>query len=140
MPRIGRAILAVIAGAAVWAVLWIGGTQAAQATFPSVLAKGEPVAHIGALLGLIVYSVALSILAGYTTATVMGKNAMPAVWALAVLQLIFGIIAEVSAWNLAPVWYHVVFLALVVPATVYGGRLRVRRTRVGTLSNAPMSS
>lgn len=127
MPRFGRAILAVMAGAAVWAALWLGGMQAAQAAFPSALAKGQPVTQVSALLALIVYSVALSILAGYITASVMGKDAMPVVWALAILQLIFGIIAEVSAWNLAPVWYHVVFLAFVVPATVYGGRLRVRR-------------
>jgi hypothetical protein len=132
MPRLGRAILAVITGAAVWAVLWIGGTQAAQAAFPSLLPKGQPITSVGALLGLILYSVPLSILAGYVTATVMGKGPMPVVWALAVLQLIFGIVAEVSAWNLAPVWYHVVFLALVIPATVYGGRLRVRRAETRT--------
>jgi hypothetical protein len=127
MPRLGRAILAVIAGAAVWAVLWIGGTRAAQAAFPSALAEGQPITHVGALLGLILYSVPLSILAGYITATVMGRDPMPVVWVLAVLQLIFGIIAEVSAWNLVPLWYHIVFLALVVPATAYGGKMRVRR-------------
>jgi hypothetical protein len=69
----------------------------------------------------------LSVLAGYVTATVAGKDPMPVVWALAVLQLVLGIIAETSAWALTPVWYHLIFLALVVPATVYGGRLRVRR-------------
>jgi hypothetical protein len=127
MARIGRAVLAVVAGAAVWAALWIGGTQAAQAVFPSIFAKGQPVTHIGALLGLILYSLPLSILAGYVTAAVAARNPMPVVWALAVVQLIFGIIAETSAWNLTPVWYHVVFLALVVPATVYGGLIRVRR-------------
>jgi hypothetical protein len=58
---------------------------------------------------------------------IAGKDAIPVVWVLAVLQLILGIIAETSAWGLTPVWYHLVFLALVVPATVYGGRLRVRR-------------
>jgi hypothetical protein len=52
---------------------------------------------------------------------------MPAVWGLAVLQLLLGIGIEASAWSMTPVWYHVVFLALLVPATVYGGRLRVRR-------------
>jgi hypothetical protein len=30
----------------------------------------------------------------------------------------------VSAWQLTPVWYHLVFLALLVPAVLYGGRLR----------------
>ena len=127
MASTGRAVLAVLAGAAVWAALWIGGTQAAQAAFPSVLAAGQPITHVGALLGLILYSVPLSMLAGYITAAVAVRNPMPAVWALAILQLVLGIVAEVSAWNLMPVWYHVVFLALVVPATVYGGLLRVMR-------------
>ena len=126
MASTGRAVLAVLAGAAVWAALWIGGTQAAQAAFPSVFAAGQPITHVGALVGLILYSLPLSMLAGLVTAAVAARNPMPAVWALAILQLALGIIAEVSAWSMMPVWYHVVFLALVVPATVYGGLLRVR--------------
>jgi hypothetical protein len=123
----GRAILAVLAGAAVWAVLWVGGTQAAQAAFPEILRVGQPLTHSGALVGYIAYSVLLSLLAGYVTAAVAHKNPMPAVWGLATLQLALGIGFEVSAWSLTPLWYHLVFLALIVPATVYGGLLRVRR-------------
>ena len=127
MASTGRAVLAVLTGAAVWAALWVGGTQAAQAAFPSVLTAGQPVTHVGALLGLILYSLPLSMLAGYVTAAVATRNPMSAVWALAVLQLVLGVIAEVSAWSMTPVWYHIVFLALIVPVTVYGGLLRVRR-------------
>jgi hypothetical protein len=127
MASTGRAVLAVLAGAAAWAALWVGGTQAAQAAFPSVLTTGQPVTHVGALLGLILYSLPLSMLAGYVTAAIAIRNPMPAVWALAVLQLVLGLMAEVSAWSMTPAWYHVVFLALIVPVTVYGGLLRVRR-------------
>ena len=127
MARTGRAMVAVVAGAVVWAVLWVGGTLAAQSAFPAVLAAGQPVTHTGALLGLVLYSVLLSLLAGYVTAAIAGKDPMPALWGLATLQLALGIGFEVSAWNLTPLWYHVVFLALVVPATVYGGLMRVRR-------------
>ena len=135
MGKTGRVVLAVFAGAAVWAVLWVGGGQAAQAAFPSVLPVGQPVTSTGALVGLIIYSVVLSALAGYVTASVAARDAMPAVWALAVLQLAIGIAVETAGWNLTPVWYHAVFLALIVPATVYGGRLRVRRAP----SAAPLS-
>ena len=130
MATTGRAVLAVIAGAVVWAVLWVGGTMAAGAAFPSVLPAGQPVTDSAALLGLIVYSVALSMLAGYVTAAIASTRPMPAVRALAVLQLVLGIGFEVSAWSLTPVWYHVVFLLLIVPATVYGGRLRAQRRPV----------
>jgi hypothetical protein len=131
MGTTGRTILSVVAGAVVWAVLWVGGTQAAQAALPSVLAMGQPVTDVGALVGLIVYSVLLSMLAGYVTAAVATIQSMRPVWALAILQLMLGIGFEASAWNLTPLWYHLVFLTLIVPATLYGGQLRARRSRTG---------
>jgi hypothetical protein len=127
MKSVGRTIIAVLAGAAIWAILWVGGTQAAAAAFPNLLAPGQPVTHGGALVGLIMYSVLLSVLAGYGTAAVATGERMRAVWVLAILQLAIGVMVEASAWNLTPVWYHLVFLALLIPATVYGGALRVRR-------------
>ena len=36
---------------------------------------------------------------------------------LAGVQLLLGIMFEAVSWSLTPVWYHLVFLALVVPAT-----------------------
>jgi hypothetical protein len=76
------------------------------------------------LLSLILYGAALSLLAGYTTAAVKGAPAMPAVNALAGLQLALGLFFEVTNWPLLPVWYHVIFLAMIVPATLLGGRLK----------------
>ncbi len=131
MAKVGRAIVAVVAGAAVWALFWLGGTRAGQAALPDLLRSGQPVTHTGILLGLIAYSVGLSVVAGYVTAAAGGREPRAALWALAVLQLTLGIIAEASSWSLMPVWYHLVFLALVVPATVYGGVLRTRRAGAG---------
>lgn len=125
--RWGRVALAVVAGAVVWAVLWIGGTRAGQAAFPAQLAEGQPITSSAALLALILYSVVLSLLAGFVAAAVARERWSAAVWALALLQLALGIIAETSYWSLMPVWYHVVFLALVVPATVAGGKWRASR-------------
>lgn len=123
--KAGRILLAVLAGAVVWAALWTGGTQAISSALS--LAPDEPITGAGVLLGYIVYSVLLSILAGFVTARVAGTRPMAAVWTLAIIQLAIGIFVEISYWGLMPVWYHLVFLALLVPATVYGGRLRERR-------------
>lgn len=127
MKNLGRTIIAVLAGAAIWAVLWIGGTQAAAAVFPTHLAAAQPVTHTGVLIGLIIYSIPLSVLAGYVTAAVAVGDRMRAVWILAVLQFTLGVFIETSSWNLTPAWYHLAFLALIIPVTVYGGALRVRR-------------
>ena len=135
MAKIGRSILAVVAGAVVWAILWVSFTQGAQRAFPAILASNQPITHVGALLTFIAVSVPLSLLAGFVTGAIGGKQPMAAVWALALLQLTLGIVAEASYWSLMPVWYHLVFLALVVPATVYGGLVQMRR-RARRQSNA----
>ena len=70
----GRVVLAVFAGAAVWAVMWVGGAMTAAATLPGLPPAGQPVTQTSVLLGYIVYSVALSVLAGYVAATV-GRGA-----------------------------------------------------------------
>ena len=49
---------------------------------------------------------------------------MKTVWVFAMIQLVVGIGFEVSYWEMTPVWYHLVFLALIVPATVWGGILK----------------
>ncbi|MFW6090173.1 MAG: hypothetical protein ACODAB_10495 [Gemmatimonadota bacterium] len=131
MGRTGRVFVGVLAGAALWAVLWVGGTAGARAAFPELLDPTRRLEHVGALLALTGYSVVLSILAGYVAATLAGAATaaagMRAAWLLAWLQLAIGLVVEISSWELLPVWYHVLFLALIVPATVYGGRLRTRR-------------
>jgi len=113
----------VVAGATVWAVLWNAGTLGAQAALPQII-PDQPMTHTGILVGFIGYSVLLSILAGFVTALVMKTSPMPAVWTLSTLQLTLGLVFEISYWNLMPTWYHLIFLALLIPATVYGGRLR----------------
>lgn len=127
MPRPARRLLAVLAGVAVWAALWNLATRAAQAAFPDLLAPGTPITHTGVLLAYIAGGAGLSVLAGFVAAAVAGDRPLPAVWALAIVQLGLGLIAEISYWSLMPAWYHVAYLALVVPATVLGGMLRAPR-------------
>jgi hypothetical protein len=121
-----RSLGAVLAGSAVWTVLWLGGTQGLVAAFPQHLQEGQPIVHVGLLLTLIALSCALSVLAGWITAAVAARSPVGHAGALAALQLALGIGFQASAWPLFPLWYHVTFLGLVVPTTVLGGVLRAR--------------
>jgi hypothetical protein len=131
MAGVRRDLLAVGAGAVLWALLWVGGAQLVSAVFPALLPPGAPVTHTGVLLGLICYSVVLSVAAGYVTAALSAGSGVRAVRILGGLQLLLGIGFEVSAWSLTPVWYHFVFLVLLVPSILYGGH--VRGDRVGDM-------
>lgn len=124
MGKTGRIVLGVVAGVVLWGVLWVGGNSAAQAAWPDLIDPEARLEHLGVLGGYLLYSVILSLLAGYVAAAIGGAAAMRTVWILAAVQLCIGIFTEISYWDLTPVWYHLVFLALVVPATVAGGRMK----------------
>ena len=119
----GRTIGAVVVGVVLWGVLWNGGSAALGAA--GVITVGEPVTAAAVLLGLLGYSAVLSVVAGWVAASIQGgPDPMRAVRALAGANLAIGIAVEVMYWSLMPVWYHLIFLALVVPMTLLGGRMK----------------
>ena len=126
-----RSVLAVLAGVVVWSALWIPFSLGMQAAFPDVIDPERYLGHVPTLLSYIVASFLFSVIAGYLTA--LAAKAQPVqhtVW-LGVVQLLIGIGFEASYWNLLPVWYHLVFLALLLPGNVLGGVLQ-RNRRDGT--------
>lgn len=122
----GRATAAVVAGFLLWTVLWLGFGAAVGAAMPEVAAPGQPVTSTGILLAFLVYSVLISAASGWVCAAIKGARPMKSVWILALLLLAVGLGVEIAGWALTPVWYHLVFLTLLVPATVWGGGVRAR--------------
>lgn len=119
-----RSILAVIVGFVVWSVLWVG-SDAVLSAVSADYAEGLKNFSTSILLIGIVRSVIISIIAGYVTAFIAGNQAkVLAVFALGVLLLVFGILVQASVWNQIPIWYHLVFLALLIPMSLLGGRFR----------------
>jgi hypothetical protein len=123
----GRAIAAIVTAALTWTVLWLGFTSITPQLAPDIIDPEQPLLHTGALLTYIAYSVVINVLAGYVCAAVKRNDPMRTVWVFAFIQLALGIGFEASYWSMTPVWYHLMFLALLIPTTVLGGRLRVRR-------------
>ena len=123
-----RAIVAVVVAWVLWSILWVGMNTGAQTLLPELIDPSRRLDHAGVLSLYVVWSVVASVAAGYVCARIGKTFAMKAVWTLAIVQLLIGIAIEASIWEMVPVWYHLVFLALLVPATVWGGRLSVRRT------------
>ena len=122
-----RSIASVAAGAALWAALWVSGNAGLAAAFPTIIRQGEPMFHVPVLWTYIAWSVVLSIAAGYVTALVAKRSEMQHALALGILQLGIGVATEISYWELLPVWYHLVFLTLLVPGNLLGGWMRVTR-------------
>ena len=118
-----RLILGVIVGYAVWSVVWLGTNRVVFAEAGEVMAAGEAVTETGTLLGVLALSIVCSILGGVVAAKIGRNRASAAVIGNGVLLLLTGIFVQMSIWALMPTWYHLSFLALLIPATIVGGKL-----------------
>ncbi len=120
----GRAIGGVVAAFVLWTVLWLGFTSIAGAALPEIIVPDEPLTHVGVLSALLIYSAVISLAAGYVCAAVRKESPMKTVWIFALILLTVGLFVEITFWDLMPAWYHLIFLALIVPATVRGGNIK----------------
>ena len=118
-----RSIIAVVVGFALWSALWLGGNALLFAKAADAAKAKTPITEMPTLLGLLALSVGCSAAAGLAVAriAVRGKTKVP-VLITAILLLLVGVGVQSAAWSLMPVWYHAMFLGLLVPVTLIAGR------------------
>ncbi len=112
--------LGVLAGYALWTVVFLGGSAVLRTVLAGVHDDAGFTSDVMALTLYLLLSFAASFLAGWATARIAGAG-LP-VHVLAGLLLGTGIYVQVSAWDQLPVWYNLIFLVMLVPLTVMGGR------------------
>ncbi len=122
-----RITIALVVGFIVWTVLWLGSDALLTVipTFnPRIEADGT-ITNIPTnyLIIKLVLSVIFSIIAGLIAATI-SKETTKAPLVLGVALLIVGIFFQLGNWDLLPFWYHLTFLIFLLPATLFGGKLR----------------
>ena len=122
-----KSILAILAGFAAWSVLWLAGNAALGALFPAQFDAQGFTRSAAILVTVLATSVVESLIAGYLTALVARRAPVKHALVLGLIQLGIGIAVQASVWERIPVWYHLSFLALLLPAHVMGGILRAER-------------
>jgi hypothetical protein len=120
-----RLVLAVIAGFALWSVLWVGAHQGAISLAPQLYDSAGVPTSPAIYAVYLVLSIVCSLLAG-RVARAVSASGSGAVLVLALLLLAVGIAVQASAWAQQPLWYHLAFLVLLVPACLAGGRRPAR--------------
>lgn len=123
----GRGIGGVVAGYALWTVIFLGGAAALRASFPGVHDADGFTVSTGVLLLYLAVSFLASLTAGWVARRVAGRTATStgAGWVLllGVALLATGIPVQLSGWDRIPLWYNMVFLIALIPLTLVGGRL-----------------
>ena len=129
-----RIVLGVIAGFFSWLIVWFGsekilsaiwpeGFGAHQRAFEAAVKNGGPfTAATSLLLTHIVLGSIVSVMSGFLAALVAGGNPR-APLVLGFLLLALGVVKVVMSWSYVPIWYQVIFTALLIPMTIMGGKL-----------------
>jgi hypothetical protein len=68
----------------------------------------------------------VSVISGHLAAMISGENTR-APLVLGFLLLGFGLLKLAMSWPYVPIWYHVIFTAILLPMAIMGGKLRTSR-------------
>jgi uncharacterized membrane protein (DUF485 family) len=127
-------VLGVIAGFFSWLIVWFGSEKILSAISPegfgahqrafeaAVKNGGQFTAATSLLLTHIVLGSIVSVMSGFLAALIAGEH-IRAPLVLGFLLLAFGLLKAVMSWQYVPIWYHVIFTALLLPMAILGGKL-----------------
>ncbi len=125
-----KIIFGVIVGFIVWSILWVGSAAVMSALSTEFAASMKTMEFSTTFLVVaLIRSFVCSIIAGFV-AVLISKEFSKTTIGLGVFLLVLGIVVQASIWDKMPVWYHLVFLALLIPLTVFGGKLKKQEANV----------
>ena len=131
-----RIILGVIAGFFAWVIVWVGIEKILSAILPewygapqlafqnAIENGGQFRAETRLLLSHIVIGSMVSMMSGFLAARIAGENKRAPLVLGFLLLLAIGLPKAVLSWPYVPIWYHVIFTAMLLPMAVVGGKLR----------------
>ena len=128
-----RIVLGVIAGFIAWLLVWVVSEKiisvvwpafgAHQKAFEEAIKNGGPfAAETSALITHIVLGSIVSFAVGSLAALIAGENSRAPLF-VGILLIAMGVLKAVMSWQYVPIWYHVIFTAILLPMAILGGRL-----------------
>ncbi len=131
-----RIVLGIIGGFLSWMIVFIGIEKIISAGWPTFAVnqkafeeavKNGPgasgfTADTTMLLTQLFLGTIVSVMAGSLAALIAGENSKAPLIA-GILLLLMGIAKAVMSWQYVPIWYHVIFTAMLLPMPIMGGKL-----------------
>lgn len=120
-----RGLLGVIAGIAVWALLWTGLNKLLPFFFSRQFGPDGTSDNFIINLIIVLVSFDFSFFSGYINAIIAKVQEFRYAFVQAVIQLAIGIYVQRQYWDLQPLWFHLSFLAFIGPAIFAGATYRM---------------
>ncbi len=130
-----RIILGVIAGFITWMIVWVGSEKVLSAIWPewfgaqqrafqaAIENGGQFVPDTSFLLTQIICAAIVSVMSGFLAVQVAGESQRTPL-ILGILLLALGSVKAVMSWRYVPIWYHILFTAILILMAIMGGKLK----------------
>ena len=130
-----RIVLGAIAGFFAWSLVWVGSEKILSAIWPAwygahqtafeaaIQSGGQFTPDTTILLMNIVRGAIVSAMSGFLAALIAGENKRSPLL-LGFLLLAFDLLIVVLSWKHVPIWYGVIFTAMLIPMTIIGVKLK----------------
>lgn len=119
-----KSLFAIVIAFVLWGGLWVGSNTLLQRLLPGSIGEDGSVSNSAVLVWLLVLSVLISLITGYLVARMTDGNAIWHGGVLGIVLLLFGAFVQSQVWNVLPLWYHLLFLGLLIPAALAGSWLQ----------------
>jgi hypothetical protein len=119
-----KSIWAIVAGFLFIAALSIGSDAIMHAIAPRLYGLHGETSNVVILCLMTMYVGVFATVGSYLTARLAPSRPMRHALILGALGLTFSLMTTAKMWNMAPAWYNIINLLLVMPYAWLGGRLR----------------
>ena len=126
-----RSAASIAAGFVTIFVLAMGTDVALRALLPDRFGPNGRVDDVALLVLTQLYVFAFAAFGCWLTARLAPDRPLRHALILGALGLAFNVVGTIAMWETAPAWYHLVALALVMPAAWVGGTIRERQLARG---------
>lgn len=132
----GQSILAIVIGFVAIGLCAFGADYVLRSAMPAIFTTSGRVESVPWLLFIQLYVFVFAVAGCWLAARLAPSRPMRHALILGVLGLLFNVAGTIAMWNTAPAWYHVVALALVMPAAWLGGTIREREPRTAPITGS----
>lgn len=135
-----RSVMAIVVGFLFIGLLAFGADAVLRSAMPGAFDAAGRMTSVPVLLLTLAYVGIFAVAGCYLAARLAPNRPMRHALILGVLGLIFNIAGSYANWHIAPAWYHVVAIALVMPYAWLGGRIRERQLEHHPSGPAPLAA
>lgn len=119
-----RSVVSIVVAYAVWSAMWLALGAGLRALRPGDFDDERMTESAGMLLTFLGGSIVISLVSGFIAARIARRRVLRSALILGVLLLGTGIGVQTSVWASMPLWYHLGFLALLIPGVLLGAAMR----------------